>query len=519
MNNPIIYQVVGGLLSVLFLFLTYMFTKTWRWPHVTIMFFVFAAAVCLTAFTAMSVRTHVGWKSVAVNQRRQIEDLTDTHTDLLTGDPAELVHTDLSFRELSARMNRVLLDRGRVWRNCVPTGITPEGSVTVTTTPPEMPAAESDQDPAIDSGTAPVAAAAPTQIPPDLVLYVFQEIAVPPDFGLHPGAKVPVSYLGEFAVISSAENSATLQPTLPLAPSQQQKLQGGGSWALYETMPVDGHQYFSTDPYGTVDLSRPADEVGVFGEMDQTLIEQAFLPQRAQLGERYDEVLQQYLRDGRRAQEDDSPEYQWVKVRFVRSHTEGQEVVDSEAVLDPVANDEGFFDQGRATSPLLQRGAAVEFEPNDIAVFYQGGDFVQRLLDSEVIDPSTIEPIYARQLHNYESRFRMLYQQGVSIDRDAQQAARDNQELTETNARVVERTQYRETEARKLREDLSHFQRELAALTSLHGQLESRRQEQRSELSRIYGENHRLMAELIELEDEVTRQLDANARAALATSN
>ena len=40
----IIFQVLGAVLALFFIFLTYMNTKTWRWVHVTIMFLVFVAA-------------------------------------------------------------------------------------------------------------------------------------------------------------------------------------------------------------------------------------------------------------------------------------------------------------------------------------------------------------------------------------------------------------------------------------------------------------------------------------------
>ena len=40
----IVYQVLGAVIALFVIFLTYMSTKTWRWPHVTLMFLVFAAS-------------------------------------------------------------------------------------------------------------------------------------------------------------------------------------------------------------------------------------------------------------------------------------------------------------------------------------------------------------------------------------------------------------------------------------------------------------------------------------------
>ena len=500
MNNPIIYQVVGGLLILFFLYLTYMFTKTWRWLQVTTMFFIFAAVICLTVFTAMSVRTHVAWKSVLVQRRAQLETLTNDRDTLIDGDLTELIHSDPAFHDLSAQLNRVLLDRGRVWRNCTPSPPTPDGQITLQTTGLPLPVADAPEE-----GAAAEAAPVANRIVPETVLYAFQELEAPPEFGLPAGSKVPVSYLGEFTVTAATDDSATVTPTFPLTRAQIQKIrEGAGSWILYETMPADGHQHFSTDPYGQPDWSRPASEVGVYGEMDRALLEQVFQPHLATLGDRAEPLIEQYLRDGMLARETDTPEDQWVKVRFTAAHTE---VVDSDTTLDPVKED--FFDLGRATAPLLQRGSEAEFKPNDIAVFFSGGDFVDRLRSEGKIDAETIEPIYSRRLNNYESSFLNHYQQQLRAQRDIRQAERDNRALTESIARVEERTRYRETEAEKLREDLAQFEQELAAITDLLAQMDSLRNEKRLDLSRIYRENLQLLDELAKIESNLTRQLDA----------
>ena len=38
-----------------------------------------------------------------------------------------------------------------------------------------------------------------------------------------------------------------MRPTLPLDVNIQQAAQAGATWTLYETMPIDGHNFFAAD--------------------------------------------------------------------------------------------------------------------------------------------------------------------------------------------------------------------------------------------------------------------------------
>ncbi len=50
MNNPVLWQVGIGLLTLFYFYLMYMFTKTWWWFHVTIMFFVYFASIATVVY-------------------------------------------------------------------------------------------------------------------------------------------------------------------------------------------------------------------------------------------------------------------------------------------------------------------------------------------------------------------------------------------------------------------------------------------------------------------------------------
>src|SRR2546429_5514277 len=60
-DYAIIFQVLGALIALFVIFLTYMNTKTWRWVHVTFVFLVFVASVTFCVYAAMTLKTRAKW--------------------------------------------------------------------------------------------------------------------------------------------------------------------------------------------------------------------------------------------------------------------------------------------------------------------------------------------------------------------------------------------------------------------------------------------------------------------------
>src|SRR5690606_19313084 len=184
--------------------------------------------------------------------------------------------TTASIRSVRAEISRVLVDRGRVWRNCIPGNFDGQ-TVTVTTSPADPAGA---------------AAPKPNNIAPKTVLYAFKEI---------PNAEnilVPSVYVGEFQVTAATDTTVTLSPNLPLDSEQlQQARTNDASWALYEIMPVDGHEFFA----------------GMSEEQLRALIPNPGyrIPEAE-----YNEMIQSYARTGGPATDDDSPDHKWARVRF-----------------------------------------------------------------------------------------------------------------------------------------------------------------------------------------------------------
>lgn len=491
MDNPVIYQALGALLVLFFLFLTYMFTKTWRWFHVVCMFFVFGASIAFMCYSAMVYRTLEAWRSIELKNRVAAEKAQEEFETLMYGDRSEVVQSTPSIRTQNAKFARLVFDRGRVWRNCTPQGPPQgDGSVTVSTVPP---------------GTAD-AAALDNQIEDKMILYAFAESVAPPEVGLPPGTKVPQYYLGEYSAAAVTNTSVTLRPTLPLDGQQRQRLQAGGqTWTLYETMPIDGHEFFANDPDGKADLNESADIAPIFGTMNPDFLSK-LLPEGAH---------ERYLRDGKRALDTDPPEKTWVKVRFTDEHSE---IVDSDATLGGVEGSQDWFDRGRSEIPLLQRGDVAKFKKGDIGVFPQAE--AEDLISRGVVE--RIEPIFVRSLNDYEYQFRSTHLQMVLIRQDIERIQRNIDEQTATNARTKTLIAYRETEKSKLAEDLDNFTYERDQITAYHAKLDAVLAKTKAELSSLYRTNDLLAKELARISEELTREINrrtAEAVAEVSTTN
>src|SRR5204863_118376 len=109
------------------------------------------------------------------------------------------------------------------------------------------------------------------------ILHVFRE-ATTPD-----GMTVPAAYVGEFEATAVTDTSVTLSASMPLSPEQGQAGGAAGStWSLYETCPVDGHEFFAG--------------------LDQNVL-QAMIPALPGVPpDRYQKLIQSYARDGKQAE-------------------------------------------------------------------------------------------------------------------------------------------------------------------------------------------------------------------------
>lgn len=557
MDQPILYLAVGGLLIVFFLVLIYFFTRTWRWFHIVCVVLVFFASIFLARNAAAVYRTWNAWRSLVSKTTKQAEKLEEEHELLRYGKFDDTEQTVESTRLLNAKIGRVILDRGRVWWHCTPSGPPQaDGTVTVSTVPPGMevpppvapPAAPAAAPAAPAAAAAPGAAApgapaagapraapaAPAGPPPNriqdqTVLYVFLEDVPPPEAGGPPGVKFPYYYIGDFVAVVATDTSVTLQPLTPLSRFDSSVIRDlNKTWALYDTMPVDGHEWFAADVEQKPNWNQPADVEPVFGKINESIIKAMFLqwphlvpPMFANAAEMQDAMnrlnvhVEAYIRDGKTvpvANKDDFPPmHVWSKVTFKKNH---KEVVDSGAKVSPFAAGvtDDFFDRGMAEVAILQLGREAEFKVGDVAIFPQ--EDAQQLINAEVCDFK--EYVYVRPLNDYTYLFRNFTQQFDKVHDDTDRLIRDLAELKQAQANIGMQLALANDDKSKLTQDLAKTKEEGTKIAAYLATLEASLAETKAQLSLLYRTNLQLEEELDRLSQKTTDNADPRARRTIA---
>jgi hypothetical protein len=479
MNDfAIIFQVVGGLLALFFIFLTYMNTKSWRWVHVTFTFLVFAASIAFSIYAAMTLKTRSAWVGLHDKTEKQVEELMVQVQRTTRGDPKD--PSAPSLVSARAKLAETIIDRGRVWRGCIPAIDPRAGTINVATTPPP--------DPNLPAPPP----AKKNNIQPKTVLHAFREGQIPSADGTP--LIVPVAYIGEFEVSAATDNSVTLVPTMPLAPDQQAAGTGPGqnylpSWTLYENMPVDGHQWFD----GT-------------DEQRQAILPK-IIPQPA---------LQAYLRDGREANPNDPPEHVWSEVKFLKDY---EVAVDASAAT---IESEQFNSEGQAVTPRLQRkgegedAGKVKFgpEPPRIPTAILDKQTAEELRASGIVE--IVKSIYRRPLNDYERKLHGVNDRVVELNDRLRQLDMDNKALLASTEKANEQSKLVEELKVKLTDDLQKTVYERDEMQKYVAALTDRLTTVQMELSQLYRSNKVIAKEMAELNTRITEDIDRRAREATA---
>jgi hypothetical protein len=507
MDNPILYQAVGGLLIVFFLVMIYFFTRTWRWFHVVCVVFVFGTSIFLLRNTAAMYRTLDAWRTQVTKAERDLQRLEEEHYRLVYGETGDTSQSVESIRQLRARMARITLDLGRVWRRC---SASPQadGTIVVNTAPAAAPAAvPADPSAPADAAAATPPAPASNLIQDQTILYVFLEQIPPAETGAPEGEPVPYYYLGEFVVVAATNTNVTLRPMNVLSGFDRQAITTpNATWSLYETMPVDGHEWFTQDAEATPNWNIPASEAPVFGAVDEKaigalfewrrFIQQTFSsPAQFQAAvERVKTTLGNYLRDGKPVANKDEydPMNVWTKVRFLKPH---KEVVDSGATVSPFApgvTDDLFDRGGMAEVAILQLGSAAEIQENDVAVLPQ--EDAQKLIDQGICKFE--EYVYVRRLNDYLFLFRDFDRRFDRMSENIGYSQREGAELQDTQAHVKKQLALASDEQSKLQQDLEKTKEEAAKIAAYAAALEKAWNDRRARLSQLFNSTIRLEAEL-----------------------
>jgi hypothetical protein len=170
--------------------------------------FIFVASVTFLVLSAYALKTHVAWEEAAASYEKPLATSAQREKLLSEGDDSTTPPTP-SVGALQARLHKVMVGRGRVWRGCTPQRAGAGNAVAV-----EVP----DPD--------------PHQIEDKAILHIIEEGPV--------GA-----YLGEFKVVGLADKTISLAPTMTLFPTQEKALAASRTtWSLYERLPTDRHDVY-----------------------------------------------------------------------------------------------------------------------------------------------------------------------------------------------------------------------------------------------------------------------------------
>lgn len=463
--DPIIFKIAGVVLFLFFCFLTYLNTKTWRALHVTFTFLCFGAAIAFAVYGAMVMKTRSNWQKFYSQAETNLGQ-AETKLRLVTeGNRAEPQNTD-NIRVMKEEVGRILLDRGRVWRECRPTTVAPD-SVTISTAPASLPEG---------------VAAAPNKIEEKLILYAFKEINSPE------GIKVPGIFLGSFRVTAATPDTVTMAPLIPFDGQQQQHLNDReATWALYELMPIDDYE--------------------AFADLTDDQIKALFPPELVAAPQpRAEAMVNRYLRTGKAANENDSPYEVWLRVKFLKEHSIDVDSPDAPAAV----LDTGFFDpQGRAVVQRLKRGAdnmgQVKIEPGETTLLFREKEGEQLITDGTV---ELVERVYMRPLNDYNYKFTETYTQVTAINHRLVEVKRDKDTLEAAEKKAQAQIAYRTDEKAKLEEDLTKVQYAATELGKYLAMLDQRNSSLRGELSTLYKQNRALAAELTSINARLTDQVN-----------
>ncbi len=474
-----------GLLIVLVLvqaFLLWKSATAWRWYEMVAVMLTTILAVVFVFPVAGSLKSRAAWYKKKEELDARLAKAELLHKELRDGDVNNPL-SELGVLPMSQKLASLGLEAGRRWRGLRLTNSSFDGqaSIVLTRPPREVPPGEEP----IEEKKEDAATAGPL-IAENMVVYGFAE-------GRGPGidVPVPVSYLGEFRVVSSTPTQVTLSPTGPLMNNQQELIQSGKAsvWSIYEMLPLDGHVPFIAE--GSV-----PDDNNVFGRVDDKLI-------NAILANTSEETRENYLRDGSRSRPDDAPVSRWVKVEFLKPYTIDVDTPDTGDLTSK------FFDQsGRAIDSRLQVGdtGQVKLAKGDLLLVKKEAFDAMRAEGAVRL----VDEYYLRPLNDYRFvlrriRLRIAELQNRSkilgFEKDVLQRAID--------ATVSMLTSY-QTDKLLLEQDFDQTETERKALEEYNKNLRQSVKDSREKLVRLYLSNQSLEAELTKIQSTIESRVNSS---------
>jgi archaellum component FlaC len=497
----LIYQIGGAALALFFIFLTYMNTKSWRWVHVTAVFLVFAASVAFCFYAAQTLKTRAKW----VKEHDDLEKrLVTTEEDLertTRGDMKDVENKTPSVFSIREALARTTLDRGRVWRGCQ---VSVNRQALAANPPNLIVQVLTSQPPDPNNPSAPPPKK--HNIQPKTIVHAFREVQLAQD-----GPLLPLSYIGEFRAMPVNDQTLTLEPTIPLA--QDQIAAGGlvqGTWTLYETMPVDGHEWLTPE--------KDANGNPVVPSLLNYAAQNAAQERAPITPQILNQIAAAYLRDGEEIKDDANvpPENTWYEVKFDQEY----EVTVDAPIVNSIDADP-FNTEGQAILERLRRrggedAGKVKFGPKteqiNSAVLDQ--QTAQTLIDQKIA--TLVRKVYRRNLIDYEREFHAVNERTTEINGRLRQLDLDNKAMLSATQKAQEQQKLVEELQGKIKDDLGKVRYELAELEKYSAGLRNRLTTTQSELSQLYLSNKAISRELNRLTADLTEQIERRTREATA---
>jgi hypothetical protein len=456
-------QATGALLLIAFLGFVIMAGKGWRWHHVTALVLIFLSSMMFAFLAAAVLKNKSVWMTKHQQLAAELEEEQQKSHDLEFGPLGAGAESEESLRGLENALKRVVVDRGRVWRDVQSAGAQgnlltlrfPERNVTGVDSPPPL-----------------------HRLQPGAVVYGFKEKDGPD------GWKVPALFMGEFVVQPNpGPDTVVVAPSLPMDPIQVQQVNDQTTtWALYEVMPIDAHYKFE----------------GLTDEQIRELLMPGGWHTRPAMAPlpMYEETVAQYLRDGEDATESDPPERIWTVVRLTQPWK--MEVDAPSAVAGQVPT-RPYDTLGRALTNDLRQGGASEFEPGDEIELDR--DTAQGLIDQGIA--TRVRDVYRRPLNDYAYEFKEITRNIRVLDDRSKLVTKSNDTLQQAVDKAKKEIAVREDEKTKLTEDQQHVNQERDTMTQYVATLKQQQADLLSKLRTVYNQNLTLVEELRQIEQAI----------------
>ncbi len=314
--------------------------------------------------------------------------------------------------------------------------------------------------------------------------------------GDEPGVtvKVPSFYLGEYRVTASTPTQVTLTPVGAQEAVQSQAIASGRaeSWALYELVPLDGHNQFIA-----AGSDQTENNDNIFGRVDEEMV-------RRLLGNNVTPAtLDKYLRDGSRVRQDDPPATRWVKIEFIKNYQITVDSPEKRNVLDG-----GFFDaSGQSVDSRLQRiaddGGVAKFKTGDQLVVKE--EAANAMIEEGVA--KLLDTFFVRELNDYRVLLQRTRLRITELGIRQGELEYEQKVLEDAIAATNTMLTANQEAKLKLEKDLAQIQTERTVIKTYTDNLEQKVGQTRQHLVSLYRQNLQLATKLKEIHQKIAASL------------